>query len=166
MHAGAYEVQRPMIRGVDHVGLTVPDLAEAVAFLEAAFDCSELYRIGPFEPEDDWMNRHLGVDRSARIPEIVVMSIGDGARLELFAYEALDQNKEIPRNSDIGAHHIAFYTDDMPNAIARVEAAGGTIMGEATSMTEGPTAGETWVYVLAPWGGQFELVTREAPIGS
>ncbi|MEM9044787.1 MAG: hypothetical protein AAGC81_08815 [Pseudomonadota bacterium] len=44
---------RAMICGVDHLGLTAPDLEEAVAFLEAAFDCTALYHIGPVEVEDD-----------------------------------------------------------------------------------------------------------------
>lgn len=149
-----------MIHGVDHVGLTVPDLDEAIAFLTAAFGCREVHRIGPFGADDDWMVRHLGVDRAARIPEVATLALGDGARLELFAYEVADQEPLGPRNSDVGGHHVAFYADDLPAAIARAEAAGGTVMGEPTTMTEGPTAGETWVYVRAPWGGQFELITR------
>ncbi len=140
----------------------MPDLDEAVAFLAAAFDCQEIHRIGPFEASDDWMQRHLGVDRDARIPSVATLALGDGARLELFAYEATNQRMDVPRNSDVGAHHVAFYTDDLHAAIARAEAAGGTIMGEPTVMAAGPTTGETWVYVRAPWGGQFELITRQA----
>ena len=149
-----------MIRGVDHVGITVPDLDEAIAFFAAAFGCREVHRIGPFAAEDDWMTRHLGVDRAARIPSVATLALGDGARLELFAYEAPDQRRDMPRNSDVGAHHVAFHTDDLPAAMARAEAAGGTVMGPPTEMMSGPTAGETWVYVRAPWGGQFELITR------
>ena len=33
------------------------------------------------------------------------------------------------------------------------------VLGEPTCMTEGPTAGESWVYFLAPWGMQLELVS-------
>lgn len=154
-----------VIRGVDHVGLTVPDLDQAVAFLRAAFGCEEDYRIGPFEAADDWMTRRLGVRREARIPVIAVMSRGVGTRLEVFEYEAPDQRREVPSNSDVGAHHIAFYTDDLPSAIARAQSAGGTILDAPTGMTEGPSAGETWVYVRAPWGGQFELVTRATSSG-
>lgn len=150
-----------MIQGVDHVGMTVPDLGEAIAFLKAAFGFEELYRIGPFAAEDDWMTRHLGVDRAATIPQVATLSMGGGARLEVFAYNAPDQDRKVPRNSDIGAHHVAFYTDDLPAALSKAEAAGATILGPPTEMTDGPTKGETWVYVRAPWGGQFELVTRK-----
>ena len=82
--------RRRMIRGVDHVGLTVPDLDEAIAFHAAAFDCREVHWIGSFEATDDWMIRYLGVDRRARIPSVAMLALGDGARLELFAYETTD----------------------------------------------------------------------------
>ena len=35
----------------------------------------------------------------------------------------------------------------------------GSFLGDPTTMTEGPSAGETWVYFLAPWGMQLELVS-------
>ena len=33
------------------------------------------------------------------------------------------------------------------------------ILGEPVVRTEGPSAGQTWVYFLAPWGMQLELVS-------
>ena len=57
---------------------------------------------------------------------------------------------------------LPFYADDLEAAVRRAEAAGGTIMDQPTVMAEGPSAGETWVYVRAPCGAQFELVTRDA----
>ncbi len=33
------------------------------------------------------------------------------------------------------------------------------MFGEPTVMAEGPSAGEAWMYFLAPWGVQMELVT-------
>lgn len=151
------------VRGVDHVGLTVPNLEEAIRFFADALGFSELYRIGPFEAADDWMARRLGVHPRTRIPQIAVLENGSGARLELFEYEAPDQADAIPRNSDIGGHHVAFYADDLPDAIARMQQHGAELMDAPTTMTEGPSAGETWVYLRSPWGLQLELVNREAP---
>ena len=144
----------------------MPDLDAAVGFLRDAFGCVEAYRIGPFASDDDWMARHLGVAPEARIPAIAVLSCADGARLEVFQYEAPDQRREAPRNSDVGGHHVAFYTDDLPAALDQVRAAGGEVMGSPTVMTAGSSRGETWVYVRSPWGGQFELVTRGATFGT
>jgi catechol 2,3-dioxygenase-like lactoylglutathione lyase family enzyme len=52
----------PGLRGVDHIGFTVPDLEQATRFLVDVLGCEYLYSLGPFEhPESDWMAEHLGV---------------------------------------------------------------------------------------------------------
>lgn len=148
------------VRGIDHTGVTVPDLEAAVAFFCGALGCQELYRLGPFQADDDWMARRLGVDRAAVIPQIAILACGTGSRLELFHYVAPDQDPHIPRNSDMGGHHIAFYVDDMDRALEAVRAHGAEVLDLPTAMADGPSAGETWVYVRTPWGLQIELVHR------
>lgn len=149
------------VRGIDHTGLTVPDLEAAVRFFVEALECVELYRIGPFRADDDWMTRRLDVDRGAVIPQIAVLGCGSGSRLELFRYEAPDQDPRRARNSDIAGHHVAFYVDDIEAAMARLAAHGAELLEGPTVMASGPSAGEAWVYVRAPWGLQLELVTRD-----
>lgn len=150
----------PGLTGMDHIGFTVPDLAEAVGFFRDVLGCSEFYPLGPFSGgESTWMADHLNVDAKATIPEMRLMRCGNGANLEIFQYTAPDQNTTPPRNSDIGGHHLAFYTTDMTAAVAYLEERGITVLGAPTTMTEGPSAGESWVYFLAPWGMQLELVS-------
>ena len=76
---------------------------------------------------------------------------------ELFDYRPPQQNTAYPGNSDIGGHHIGFLVDDMDAAVAYLKSKGVRVQGEPTKMTQGPTAGETWVYFMAPWGTQLEL---------
>jgi catechol 2,3-dioxygenase-like lactoylglutathione lyase family enzyme len=150
----------PGLRGPDHFGLTVPDLGQAVAFFRDVVGCGEFYPLGPFSGgESTWMADHLNVDAKATIPDMRLMRCGNGANLEIFQYTAPEQNQTPPRNSDIGGHHVAFYVDDMTAAVAFLREKGVTVLGEPTTMTEGPSAGETWVYFLAPWGMQLELVS-------
>ena len=47
----------------------------------------------------------------------------------------------------------------MAAAVDYLGGKGVEILGAPTVMTEGPSAGETWVYFLAPWGMQLELVS-------
>jgi catechol 2,3-dioxygenase-like lactoylglutathione lyase family enzyme len=150
----------PGMRGPDHVGFTVPDLGAAVAFFRDTIGCAEFYPLGPFSGgESTWMADHLNVDARATIPDMRLMRCGNGANLEIFQYTAPEQDMTPPRNSDIGGHHLAFYVDDMAAAVAHLRGAGVKVLGEPTTMTEGPSAGETWVYFLAPWGMQLELVS-------
>lgn len=150
----------PGLRGPDHVGFTVPDLAAAVTFFTETLGCEAFYSLGPFSGGDStWMQDHLNVDPKAEIPMLQLVRCGNGANLEIFQYTAPDQNLTLPRNSDIGGHHVAFYVDDMAEAVAYLQGKGVKVLGAPTLMTEGPSAGETWVYFMAPWGMQLELVS-------
>lgn len=154
----------PGMRGVDHFGFTVPDLDQAVGFLVEVMGCEAFFTIGPFGPfEDDWMKENLNVHPRASIPVAHMVRCGNGTNFEIFDYDAPDQQLEPPRNSDIGGHHIAFYVDDMDEAIAYMKGKGVTFLGEPHLFTDGPLAGLNWVYFMAPWGMQMELVS--APDG-
>lgn len=150
----------PGMTGMDHVGFTVPDLDEAVGFFTEVLGCSAFYPLGPFSGGDStWMQDHLNVDPKATIPAMRLVRCGNGTNLEIFQYTAPEQNTVQPRNSDIGGHHLAFYTTEMEAAVSYLEGKNVTVLGAPTTMTEGPSEGETWVYFLAPWGMQLELVS-------
>jgi catechol 2,3-dioxygenase-like lactoylglutathione lyase family enzyme len=148
----------PGLRGSDHIGITVPDLEEATRFLVDVIGCERFFDLGPLRAEDDWMRRHLNVDPGAKA-RIRFFRCGHGINLEIFEYESPDQRRIVPRNSDWGGHHIALYVDDFSAALAHLERHGVELLGAPTVRTEGPNAGQTWIYFLAPWGLQFELVS-------
>jgi glyoxylase I family protein len=83
---------------------------------------------------------------------------GSQAIFEVFQYEAPDQNGVPPRNSDVGGHHVALYVDDLDAAVAYLRERGVRVLGEPTP-SAGAHEGQRWVYFLAPWGMQFELVS-------
>ncbi len=150
----------PGLTGMDHIGFTVPELESAVSFFTDVLGCEAFYPLGPFSGgESTWMEDHLNVDPQATIPAMRLVRCGNGANLEIFEYTAPDQNSVLPRNSDIGGHHLAFYTTDMDGALAHLRENGVEVLGNPTTMSDGPSAGETWVYFLAPWGMQLELVS-------
>ncbi len=150
----------PGMRGVDHIGLTVPDLAEAQAFFGDVLGCERAMSFGPFrDDEGTFMQDVLDVDPRAVIEEIVLMRCGFGANIELFNYTAPDQKDVQPRNSDIGGHHIAIYVDDIDAAAAYLKEAGiRTLMGPLP-VSEGPAAGQAILYFYAPWGLQMEAIS-------
>lgn len=149
----------PGLRGMEHVGFTVPDLEEATRFFVDVIGCVYVYSLGPIRGDDDWMRRHLDVDPRAVVKELRFLRCGHGSNFEIFEYEAPGQNRTPPKNSDIGGHHLAFYVDDFGAALAYLRSRGVTILGEPTVRTNGPSAGQTWVYFNAPWGMQLELLS-------
>jgi len=150
----------PGLRGVEHIGFTVPDVEEATRFFVDVLGCEVFYDSGPFQfSEGDWMTRHLNVHPRAEIRKIRFLRCGHGSNLELFEYASPDQRTEPPANSDIGGHHLCFYTDDFDASLAWLREHGVRILDEPKTKDHGPNSGITWVYFLAPWGMQFELVS-------
>lgn len=149
----------PGLRGTDHVGFTVPDLEKAVDFFVNVIGCEPFYELGPFQSEGDWMQTHLNVHKDAVMRKLKFLRCASGSNFEIFQYESPDQNGQQPKNSDVGGHHLAFYVDDIHAAIAYLESKGVQILGKPTVRVCGPSAGQTWVYFLSPWGMQLELVS-------
>lgn len=151
----------PGLRRVDHIGLTVPDLDEAHRFLVDILGCEYLYALGPYAArgdDRDWMARHLNVHPEAVMVENRWFRCGDRAVFEVFHYTSPDQRHVMPRNTDVGGHHVAFYVDDLDAAIAHLRANGVQVLDGPTA-SSGPAEGNRWIYFLSPWGLQFELVS-------
>lgn len=149
----------PGLRGGDHLGITVPDLEAATRFLVDVLGAEQFYDLGPFSADDDWMSVHLGVRSDAVMTKLRFFRLGTGLNLEVFEYDAAEQNMVPPLNSDVGGHHLALYVDDVDAATTYLRSHGIEVMGEPTVRTAGPSGGQTWVYFRAPWGLQFELVS-------
>jgi catechol 2,3-dioxygenase-like lactoylglutathione lyase family enzyme len=148
----------PGLRRLDHIGFTVPDLEEATRFLVDVLGCEYLYSLGPFQADGDWMTEHLNVHPRAVVHENRFFRCGDQAVFEVFHYESPDQREAIPRNSDVGGHHVALYVDDLDVAVEYLRSQRVTVLAGPTA-SKGPAEGNRWVYFLSPWGMQFELVS-------
>ena len=157
----------PGLEGLDHVGLTVPDLDEAVAFYCNLLEATEIFRLGPFDAREipgdgvqDWSLAHVNV-ADARFT-LAMLQLASGGKVELFQYDRPDDRRlEPPRNCDLGGHHIAFKVTNLDDAITRGTELGLRFMAGPISIEEGPAAGQRIIYVLDPWGNQLELVEYE-----
>lgn len=148
----------PGLTRLDHVGFTVPDLEQAHVWLIEVLGCEYMYTLGPFQHEDDWMSVHLNVAPDTVMRELRFYRCGGRAVFEVFQYEATDQTLRPPRNSDTGGHHVALYVEDLDAAVEYLHARRVQVLGDPT-VSRGPSEGQRWVYFLAPWGMQFELVS-------
>ena len=128
----------PGLKGTDHIGFTVPNLDEAIDFFVNVIGCEPFYELGPFASDGDWMQTHLNVHPRAVMKKLRFLRCRNGANFEVFEYEAPDQNRQPPKNSDVGGHHIAFYVDDIDAAVAYLKANGVRVLGEPTVRTSGP----------------------------
>lgn len=158
--APVFAESMPGIRGVNHIGITVPDLAQAEAFFTDVLACQKAMSFGPFRDDaGTFMQDVLDVDPRAVIEQITLMRCGFGSNIELFKYTAPDQKTVTARNSDIGGHHIAFYVDDINAAAAYLKEKGIKTQMGPIPVSEGPAAGQAILYFSAPWGLQMEAIS-------
>jgi catechol 2,3-dioxygenase-like lactoylglutathione lyase family enzyme len=150
----------PTMRGVDHIGITVLDTKPAVDFFEQVLGCKALAQFGPFsDPKGDFMTKLVNVNPRAVINKITLVRCGNGSSVELLEYRSPDQKTARPRNSDAAGHHIAFYVDDIAKAAAYLRKKGVKTFFGPFAVKQGPAAGQTILYFLAPWGLQMELIS-------
>ncbi|MET4577330.1 VOC family protein [Ottowia thiooxydans] len=162
LSGGAHASQKklPGVRGIDHVGFTVPDITQAVNFFQEVLGCQKAMSFGPIaDPQGNLMQDLLDVHPRAEIKEIVLMRCGDGSNIELFQYSAPDQKSERPRNSDHAGYHIAFYVNDLKAAVDKARAQGVKTLLGPFEVKEGPAAGQAITYIFTPWGMQLELIS-------
>jgi catechol 2,3-dioxygenase-like lactoylglutathione lyase family enzyme len=150
----------PGLLGIDHVGITVPNVAEAVAWFENVLGCTSPLAFGPFaDPTGTFIHDLLDVDPRAVVEHIQHVRCGDGPSVELFQYTAPDQDRTFRLNSDFGGKHIAFYVRHIDKAVARMEALGAEKLLGPLPVTDGPAAGQTINYFRAPFGTYIELIS-------
>src|ERR1700683_5007679 len=102
------------------------------------------------------MREHLNVDPRRVVREIRFYRCGFGLNLEVFEYEPHDGQRDEPRNSDLGGHHVALYVDDMDAAAQYLRKSGVRLLAGPVA-SRNASAGQRWVYFHAPWGMQVAL---------
>jgi len=145
--------------GVDHVGINVPDLKQAESFFSKTFGCVAVTHIGPFKLDASGAEEDAKFAPRADSVSLSMLRCGTGSNIELFEYQNSKGSMAMPKAEDIGASHIAFYTDDIKGAVAYLKSQGITVLGEPITMPSGDTEGETWVHFRSPWGSEMELVS-------
>ena len=150
---------------MEHVGFTVPDLDEAVAFFEAIFGAVTVMTTGKVEADDAFMRRRLGVPEHCRIENIKVLRCGNGSNLELFEYSGETGEAPLKRNSEVGGFHLAFQVEDAVAAADRLRSLSIEVLDGPTYIEAGPMKGLNWVYLRTPWGQFIELVSMQGPLG-
>ncbi|MBK8771076.1 MAG: VOC family protein [Rhizobiales bacterium] len=48
------------VLGMHHIGVTVPDIEEGIAFFKKVFGAEEIFRTGPFDVDANFMKAKLG----------------------------------------------------------------------------------------------------------
>ncbi|MBP0617599.1 antibiotic biosynthesis monooxygenase [Jiella mangrovi] len=150
------------IRGIDHIGLTVPDIEEASRFFADAFGAVTLYDVLPKDADPmagEGPEAELGLSKGAKIVHMRLMRLGKGPCLELFQMENADQ-ADPARLQDRGLTHFGVYVDDIDAALDAFTKAGGEpLKGPHPLANNEDAEGNAGIYGRTPWGMLIELLT-------
>lgn len=154
--------------GIDHIGITVPDMEEATLFFKEAFEAEFVYDNLKKEDEPrtgEVVEKRFDMESGGKETEIRMITIGNSCSIELFCFENTNQ-KEPASPVDYGIQHVALYVENMRKAVQKFEQAGGTLRTAPQKLSGEIESGEgNWfVYGKTPWGMTIELITYPAGI--
>src|SRR5690242_19469975 len=104
-----------VIRGVNHIGIVVPDIEAAKSFLVEAFGGQVIYQ--SFGPQDlprqgPEFERAVGAFPGTVVRGQAMVKIGTGPDIELFEMHGPEQAEPV-RASDFCITHFGVYTNDI-----------------------------------------------------
>lgn len=145
---------------LDLVALTVPDVEAATRFFAALLGAEPLYDLGPYRVDrGNWMADNIGVHPRAVLRLQRLLQLPGGGCIELNSYEGPGSGTNLPRNSEVGGHHVGFFVPDIDAMVQRAQALGVALQGQVKRHDEGPSKGLRWVFFRAPWGAQLKFVS-------
>lgn len=160
-------MQGNTIRGIEHIGITVPDHAKAVAFFEQAFGAEVLFSLtdksrAPLTAQQLGAKNGLRSGRS--IVAVSMLRLRNGPNLEIFE---IDQpgRPDAGNIADIGISHFSVTVDDIEAAGQAFAAAGGSLLDGPYALSgqeEGP--GNRGRFGLTPWGLLIEFEQLPSPM--
>jgi catechol 2,3-dioxygenase-like lactoylglutathione lyase family enzyme len=113
---------------MDHVGITVDDLAAAIDFFrELGMELE-----GQAPVEGDWVDRVCGLD-GVRVDMAMLRTPDGHSRLELTKFHSPiavgSEPKNAPANT-LGIRNVMFAVDDIQDAVTRLRARGVQLIGD------------------------------------
>jgi catechol 2,3-dioxygenase-like lactoylglutathione lyase family enzyme len=166
----------PGLLGIDHVGITVPDVAAASAWFGDVLGGANPLTFGPFaDPTGDFMHQLVDVDPRAVVDEIRMIRTGNGPGRAALR-RAPDQERAFVEELDWGAT-IAFYVRNIDVRPSSTWCKRGSGSGSAVRRHGGSGRRQTINYVRTPFGDRHRAdqlpardgvsgVRRGSPLGT
>ncbi|MFT8316800.1 MAG: VOC family protein [Sporolactobacillus sp.] len=147
-------------RGINHIGLTVPNLDQAASFFKKALGAEYVYdglTSDDAPRKGKTVELQLGLSEGSKIIRQRLLRIGNSANLELFEIVS-DKQAQPSGLQDLGWNHISIFVDDIETAMARAKAAGAQFLSEVHENSKHEdTPGNASIYFATPWGSLVEL---------
>jgi predicted enzyme related to lactoylglutathione lyase len=139
-----------------HINLIAREWKKLAQFYIDVFDCVPVY------PERDLSGDWI--DNLTKIPEVTIRGIhlrlpgyDNGPTLEIFEYNKLTDQNNLPRINDPGFSHIAFHVNNVKETLQKLITHEGELYGELIKKEIEGIGVLTAVYAKDPEGNIVEL---------
>ncbi|MDG6080250.1 VOC family protein [Erythrobacter litoralis] len=154
-------------RGIEHIGMTVPNHETAVRFFGDALGAEILFSLVTKSDESmgaEELGPKNGLAAGTAIVAVTMMRLRNGPNLEIFEID-YPKGQPVRGIAEFGLHHISLTVDDMEAVTKRFEDAGGTLLEGPYDLT-GQEAGEgnRGRFGRTPWGLLIEFESFGSPI--
>ena len=150
----------PITRGINHIGLTVPNIEEATTFFKEALDGLIAYDSQTYVDEPragEFVEHVLGIEKGAKIIKKRMMVFGNGPNIEMFEVK-LDNQRNPLKLEDLGYNHISLFVDNMDQAIEDAVKAGAEPLSEKHDNSRYEDSEQSSsVYLKTSWNLLIEL---------
>jgi len=139
---------------LEHIGLTVSNLDQMVAFFTDLLGFSVKARLQPVDP-----NAVAGITgvEDARAREVAYLTRGE-LTFELLEYRAPPAQRSSLRPCDPGYMHWLVEVDDLQVTVARATQYGFAVVSAPYRIALGPNAGKYGTYLRHPDGFSLEVI--------
>ena len=160
--------QAPAVpRGIEHIGITVPDHDAAVRFFHEAFEAEHLFSLTCKDQPSmtaDELGPKNGLKPGTAIVAVSMLRVQNGPNLEIFEIDRPDGSPG-QGISDYGISHFSLMVDDIDAVTQRFSAAGGTLLEGAYDLSgQEKGAGNRGRFGRTPWGLLIEFVCFNSSI--
>ena len=151
----------PTAHGVDHFGVTVPDLEQAVTFFQEVLGAELLWKLPASGLPGDAMSARYRVDPRARIA-LAMLRLGPNTNVELLQFQVPVQRVDMPGMEEVGAPYLGFYVDDVARACTWLEQHGCTLLKDADVPPGSPQESQHGRFVATPVHLMIKVLSRPA----
>lgn len=153
-----------MIRGIEHIGITVSDLPQAEQFFIQALGASLLYRIvPPGDPQQQVEGKGMaplnGFPPEMNVTGLAMLRLANGCNVELFQTQPAVQDRSAHPGQP-GINHFSVYVEDIHQAAEKLRTHGATLFEGPNDCFAQETGkgNQTW-FAMTPFGVLIELIT-------
>ncbi len=138
---------------IDHSGISVPDIDQAVTFFTEVLHFEVIKRIPQMRgPVSGMLTRGMGVYENTKMVGSAFLRYG-GDEIELVQWSNEKQQTKIPNPADVNSAHLAISVSDIKEAMEYLKKVPGVTVRDYIP------AG--FFYISTPWGYEIQIMSKD-----